>query len=287
MQETLPTLDEFITAGKPWPLLPLPLPDPVHWRKLKSCRLRQRQKRRLQVGRILKGMILTINALGEGRASSTELTSSDSSVASDGCRMKVPWTDARTLAVQRLTKSASCVARARRSCCLTGVHSAMAQLLKAPLDDGYIRSTGPKQIPMIADRMVEPTSQESIDMLAVLPDEDALYYSDEKHVVCKVGKCEDMFRSIEEHYGFVGGSLDEYMKYLARDDVQHLWRWDLMANIKAIAGVSTVLKKNGVDQRKLIMQCAANYMFEDPTKRADLGMGGGSATRRVNGCGSL
>lgn len=280
MQETLPTLDEFITAGKPWPLLPLPLPDPVHWRKLKSCRLRQRQKRRLQVGRILKGMILTINALGEGRASSTELTSSDSSVASDGCRMKVPWTDARTLAVQRLTKSASCVARARRSCCLTGVHSAMAQLLKAPLDDGYIRSTGPKQIPMIADRMVEPTSQESIDMLAVLPDEDALYYSDEKHVVCKVGKCEDMFRSIEEHYGFVGGSLDEYMKYLARDDVQHLWRWDLMANIKAIAGVSTVLKKNGVDQRKLIMQCAANYMFEDPTKRADLGMGGGSALAR-------
>ena len=54
-----------------------------------------------------------------------------------------------------------------------------------------------------------------------------------------------------------------------------------MSNIKAIAGVSTVVKKNGYDQRKLIMQCAANYMFGDPTTRAHLGMGGGSSLARV------
>ena len=57
---------------------------------------------------------------------------------------------------------------------------------------------------------------------------------------------------------------------------------DLMDNIKAIAGVSTVVKKNGYDQRKLIMQCAANYMFGDPTERAHLGMGGGSSLARFS-----
>lgn len=46
-----------------------------------------------------------------------------------------------------------------------------------------------------------------------------------------------------------------------------------MDNIKAMAGPSSVLKKNGVAQRKLIGQRAANYTFAaDPTCRADLGI---------------
>ena len=98
-----------------------------------------------------------------------------------------------------------------------------------------------------------------------------------EHVVETEGKSEAIFREIEEHYGFVGGTLDEYLKYLSRPDVGSLWQWDRSRNIKATAGISCVLKKNGVDQRKLIMQCAANYMFADPTTRADLGMCGGSA----------
>ena len=47
-----------------------------------------------------------------------------------------------------------------------------------------------------------------------------------------------------------------------------------MDDVRAIAGVSTVLKKDGIHQRKLIMQVAANYIFQDPKDRADLGMGG-------------
>lgn len=54
-----------------------------------------------------------------------------------------------------------------------------------------------------------------------------------------------------------------------------------MSNIKAVACVSVVLKKNGLDQRKLVMQCAANYMFGDPSSRAHLGMGGGASLARV------
>ena len=80
--------------------------------------------------------------------------------------------------------------------------------------------------------------------------------------------------------GLLEESLEEYLKYLAREDVQHLWEWDLLENVRAIAGVSTVPKKDQVHQRKLIMQVASNYMFEDVTNRAHLGMGGGSSLSR-------
>ncbi len=171
--------------------------------------------------------------------------------------------------------------RERRELHLTGVQS-LASLLKAPLDEsGYVRPTGVRQIPMIADRMVEPKDKGFIDMLQALPAEDAAYYAREEHVVETAGKSSVIFEEVEQHYGFIGGELSEFLAYLRREDVRHLWSWDLMTNIKAVAGVSTVLKKNGYDQRKLIMQCAANYMFGDPTTRAHLGMGGGSSLARV------
>ena len=55
-----------------------------------------------------------------------------------------------------------------------------------------------------------------------------------------------------------------------------------MEEVRAIAGISTVLKKNQIDQRKLIMQCAANYVFSDPCSRARLGMAGGAALTRCH-----
>ena len=134
---------------------------------------------------------------------------------------------------------------------------------------------------MVADRMVEPKDDGCIDMLAALPAEDAAYYAEEQNVVETAGKCSVLFEEIESHYGFIGGELDEFLRYLRRPDVGYLWEWDLMENVKAVAGVSVVLKKNGIDQRKLIMQCAANYMFGDPSSRAHLGMGGGASLARV------
>ena len=193
--------------------------------------------------------------------------------------MKV--TAARSLALQSLRVRAVDAARARRGLGLTGVREATAALLKSPIGaDGYVRSQGVRQVPLQADRIVEPVDDRQIDMLAALPHDDAIYYSAEEHVVCREGKSEAIFRETEEHYGFVGGSLEEYLKYLVREDVQHLWEWDLLENVRAIAGVSTVPKKDQVHQRKLIMQVASNYMFEDVTNRAHLGMGGGSSLSR-------
>lgn len=273
---TPPSVDEFIERHDVWPLLPLPMPEQILWRRLKSCRLRQRQKRRLQVRRAAVHVVKVINALHQGQVSSSTLTAPD---VQCGGRMKV--TTARALALKHITSQVAVEVRARRSFDLTGVR-AVASLLKAPLDEsGYVKPTGVRQVSMIADRMVEPSDARSISMLDALPAEDAAYYSEEHHVVEASGKSRVLFNEIEAHYGFVGGELDEFLKYLRRDDVKHLWEWDLMQNVKAIAGVSTVLKKNGYDQRKLIMQCAANYMFGDPALRAHLGMGGGSSLARV------
>eukprot|EP00434_Breviolum_minutum_P026310 symbB.v1.2.023253.t2/scaffold2112.1/size106475/3 len=263
LKKQLTELESF--AGPPhdvWPLLPLPMPELVTWKPKRSCRLRDRQKKRLQVRRAATGLIKVINSLHTGHVS-TVLTSSDAEVRS---RMKV--TSARLLAVNHIISRVALEVRARRGFHLTGVQS-LASLLKAPLDEsGYVRPTGVRRIPMIADRMVEPKDERFIDMLEALPAEDAAYYAVEEHVVETGGKCGTMFKEVEQ--------LDEFLAYLKRSDVQHLWQWDLMDNIKAIAGVSTVVKKNGYDQRKLIMQCASNYMFGDPTERAHLGMGGGA-----------
>ena len=271
----MPSLGEFIGSPTVWPLLPLPFPDVVQWKPRRSCRLRQRQKRRLQVRRAAVGLIKVINALHHGQASSV-LTTPGAKV---GSRMKV--TSARSLALSHLLSRVALMVRERRGLALTGVQ-ALASLLKAPLDEsGYVRPTGVRQVSMIADNMVEPKEDKCICMLQALPREDASYYQLEDNVVETRGKCSVIFEETERHYGFIGGELQEFLKYLRRPDVQPLWEWDLMSNIRAIAGVSTVLKKNGVDQRKLIMQCAANYMFGDPTERAHLGMGGGSSLARV------
>ena len=197
---------------------------------------------------------------------------------------QVKVTAARLLAGRSILRAASLIVRERRGLHLTGVQiSPIASLLKMPLDEwGYIKNDKVRQVPMIADRMVEPTTDKYIDMLSALPEDDAIYYQHETNVVETNGKSDVLFKEIEEHYGFIGGTKQEYLRYLHRADVQQLWSWEPAEDVRAIAGISTVLKKDGFKQRKLIMQCAANYAFQDPTDRANLGMAGGSALTRCH-----
>ena len=215
IDDTMPSIRQFVGSDV-WPLLPLPMPELVTWKLKRSCRLRDRQKKRLQVRRAATGLIKVINSLHTGHVS-TVLTSSDAEVRS---RMKV--TSARLLAVNHIISRVALEVRARRGNYLTGVQS-LASLLKAPLDEsGYVRPTGVRQIPMIAESMVEPKDERFIDMLEALPAEDAAYYAVEEHVVETGGKCSTMFKEVEQRYGFIGGELDEFLAYLKRSDVQHL-----------------------------------------------------------------
>lgn len=273
-----PLAREFVAEHDVWPLLPLPYPDRPSVSTCRSARLRLRRKRRLEVWRLACRLVDTINALDSGMVSTSQLTSP----ATVLCR-QVKTTDARLSALQHLLRECAAYARARRDLGLTGVRNseAVASLLKQSVDDfGYMNFLTVKQVPLEADRLVEPPTNGVIDMLEALPPEDALFYADESNVVDPVGKCEQFFKETEARYGFVGGTEDEYLKYLAREDVQHLWEWDLLANVRAIAGISAVPKKNMIDQRKLVMQVASNYMFTDPSTRAHLGMFGGASLTR-------
>ena len=61
-----------------------------------------------------------------------------------------------------------------------------------------------------------------------------------------------------------------------------MWRFVASRDeVSAIAGVSAVPKKDG-RQRKLLMQCSANYMFSDVRCRSKLGMLGGAALGGVH-----
>lgn len=82
------------------------------------------------------------------------------------------------------------IAKVRRSADLTGVQSATSRLLNSPLDDsGYVLPTVVKQVPFIANAIVEPDpSVKPINMLDHLPEEDSVFYSLEEHVIERSGK---------------------------------------------------------------------------------------------------
>ena len=61
-----------------------------------------------------------------------------------------------------------------------------------------------------------------------------------------------------------------------------LWQWRPFANTKGIAGVSTVLKKDGLSQLKLLMAVSLNFLAEDVKLRSKLCMDGGGAFSKVH-----
>ena len=81
---------------------------------------------------------------------------------------------------------------------------------------------------------------------------------------------------------FVGGAQEEYAKYLGLPHVTPLWRFVLATEVKGYAGISVVLKRDGVMLRKVLMPCASNYWWTSPSERHDHGMLGGEAFSRMN-----
>ena len=57
--------------------------------------------------------------------------------------------------------------------------------------------------------------------------------------------------------------------------------WDFVTadQVKARAGVSAVLKKDGLTESKFIMACPANFLLADVELRGSQGIGGSAAMR--------
>ena len=153
--------------------------------------------------------------------------------------------------------------KARRGEILTGVH-ALAALLKTHASEVYSRSSAArlKMVEFNSDLIDEPDDDHAVNMLDALPPLDQAFYSWEELVVELEGKSQTVAEEIEDRFAFIGGSEAELIRYLSRPDLPaNMWRWGLTDEVKAITGVSATPKKDGVRQRKLLMQCSANYWF--------------------------
>ena len=125
-------------------------------------------------------------------------------------------------------------------------------------------------VPLKAYDMDEPEDEGCVQMLDHLPEEEAFYYSKEENVIVTEGTSHTLFKELEAHYGFVGGSEEEYVSYHRRclSMPSRLWRFS--ASACAVAGLSALQKSNML-QRKLLMAVATNYYFEDIRKKRALG----------------
>ena len=143
---------------------------------------------------------------------------------------------------------------------------------------GYLkRDGGPVQVPLIADRLVEPRADEKpVPLLEALPPLEAAFYACESNVISWEGKSRVQVAELEAQYGFYGGTLDEVLKYFSKPDMPNdMWEWQLFSEVKAIAGMSAVVKKDNFTQRKLMMAVPLNFLCTDVRERSKLGMEGG------------
>ena len=167
--------------------------------------------------------------------------------------------EAQDLAIRKLLHAAAIFARERRACRqasmgvapLSRAASTATMLLVKGSElrnDGYIRlrKTVP-QVPLIAAALDEPQDDDTVEMLTALPHYEADYYAEEARVVDNTAKASAIFSELEVQYGFVGGSVKEYVSYFHRPDLpSNMWRWDLWSNCKAVAGFTAVSKKGSL-----------------------------------------
>ena len=283
MQDTFPTpaeIREFLDQCSPGYLFPCPeIPRPVPPRST-SHKLRSRYRKRVAPWRLASDFMHALAALDTGFAVTKTIQRGDRPAHGPSC-------DFINDAQQRLhclcLREAARLERSRRTDFLdrggelTGAQ-ATASLLKNHADSRYGARRGPEvpQIPLQSDLLDEPVVEQVVMMLDALSPEESAFYAQESHVLDLAGKSTAQFEEIELHYGFIGGSYDEYVRYLLRSDLpRSMWRFVCdEGDVKAIAGFSAVAKKDG-RQRKLLMQCAANYLFADVGQRSELGMMGG------------
>ena len=78
-----------------------------------------------------------------------------------------------------------------------------------------------------------------VPLLEASPFGESEFYSQEENLVDWNGKDLFSFRSLEQQYGFVGGTELEYLRYFERTDLpDHMWVWKVQSQVKAIAGFS-------------------------------------------------
>ena len=251
----------------PVPVLPRPVAPATM-----ASRSWHRFRLRLRVWRQAARFITLTNDLHHGKCGGRPAQTT-SRRQDPSPKLQAAWERAHSVALREAAR----LDRGRRGSSPTGAQ-AVASLLKLPADSIYgLKPLSVTQVPLKAHDIAEPDFNAStVEMLEALPPQDSEYYSCESNVVDYEGESNQIFVDLERQYGFVGGSLEEYTAYFLRDDMPpDMWHFAERSEVKAIAGFSTVPKKDPKQQRKLLMQVATNYIWQDCRARTNLGMHGG------------
>ena len=262
------------TAAAGERLFPVPLIPRPNRGASQSSRIKQRYKMKCELRDLANEYVSTMRAMYSGGCRRAQC-----------CRRRGEGSEELQAAHKQVhavaLREAQRLAQARRSECLTGAQ-AVRELVGKPAENPYGSRVRVPQVPLKAAALDEPTEERSVNMLQALGEEEAAFYSQEANVFKPEQRSAQLFQEIQEHYGFVGGSPEEYRAYFARSDLPaSLWSFGLAHEVRALAGFSAVPKKDGQRQRKLLMMCACNYAWSDPRSREEHGLHGGGALERA------
>ena len=260
-------------------VLPLPMPPRPLKPSSKSARLRQRFGRRLNAWKVTVGVVSGVNHLVSG-----SMNGSHRPMHGHGNEDVLA---AQKVVLGNLLSESARFARGRREHSVpTGDRqAAVVRLVRAAREiEGYVRIVrSPPQVPMVAEAISEPSSELVVDMLEALPPREANFYKLESNCIDWKGKSQTILDEMHRQYAFVGGSLDQDIAYFKRSNLpNNMWTWRHLSQCKAIGGFSVVPKKDGVTQRKLLMEVPLNYLLSDVRDRSHLGMDGAGALTRLS-----
>ena len=257
----------------------LPLPYLVRPRsKGKGCsRSRGRHRSKVQCWGIVNGIVAALNDCykhSQGDLSSTRRYERLESLEN-------PYRQSLSLLLCHAKSFAAVRARSVDWC---SAQEAAELLLKQPLSGYNVQYNIDNYTPMVGKDVAEPSDcGMGIPLLSVISPMESEYYSSEKRVLEGGGNDPTIKALLERQYGRIGGPRVEYVNYLLRDDVEHLYEYAICENVKCSSGITTV-KKTGWPApgrlRKFLPMCAQGYLFGPPRRAESLGLWGGPTLSR-------
>ena len=177
-----------------------------------------------------------------------------------------------------ILREAPKLADARRLCSVTGA-DALAAATKRTFSAEYTMHTCKNTyVPLIASIIAEPSQPHRfVSLLDALPDEWRCFYSNESTVLKHGGRDASQIDVLRKLGNVIGGDRKEYVKYFQRADISPLWAFCVATEAKGPTAFKTVMKKDGIHQRKILATLLTNYLWGPPPREEDLGLWGGSS----------
>ena len=262
---SLPSLSALRTPEAK--LLPCPLPPRPSSGRSRSHRCRSRHAWQCRRWNIASGLIAAVNAGYEGPRHNA---------SKPPVRAVIPTTAAQLRTQAWAWRCAGAYVTARREETPSGA-PAVARLLRRELPSYNATIATHAQVEFLADAIDEPEDDRVVPMLEALDPENASFYDSEKNVLAS-GTSPLLRQELEDQYAFLGGSHQQWVKYLNRKNMPTtMWSFSPPEDVKALCGVSAVAKKKEGHLRKLLMCCPANYLWSSVRARASHGMAAGGA----------